>query len=168
MNRRHTEIVFLSLITFLSWPPTFPRCNAEIESADSHAGALLCSPTVPLVAPSDEYQLGEYWVPGRVGNRDFYFAEQGPYQRMKDESVTALQQVGLINRLIPGHWNYDINKFAPETRRELTGVWKRLVESYLQNRWPVHTIQYCTAKGNPAPTPSETPEPAGSCDRRGE
>ena len=144
--------------SFAFWLAAYVCCASpffvcgHVEAEESHVDETRLSTVAPLLPPSDEYTLGEYWAPGRVGDRDFYFADQGPYQRMKAESMAALRQVGLLDRMIPGHWNYDINKFAPDTCRELAGMWKELVESYLQNRWPLHTIQYCTAKGNPPPT----------------
>ena len=126
---------------------------AATGAAPAPEATLALSPCPPpLIPPTDTWPLGQWWTPGRVGTKDFYFAEQGPYHRLKPESVATLRQVGLLDRFIPGHWNYDINKFAPEVHATLKGVWKEMVDSYLQNRWPVHTIQYCTAKDNPAPS----------------
>lgn len=103
----------------------------------------------PLVPPKDRWVLGAYWQPGKVGDRDFYFAEQGPWCRLQEDGVRMLKQVGLYGRMIPGH--LDLNWFAPANLKGLTPATRSIVDSMLANRWPVHSIQYCIAQGRPRP-----------------
>jgi len=86
-----------------------PLPTNAVEPAEPGAEATRFSATTPILPRSSQFPVGEYWAPGKIGDRDFYFADQGPYQRMKAESIAALRQVGLLDRMIPGHWTYDIN-----------------------------------------------------------
>ena len=125
--------------------------------ADTAERAVCGSPLPeyqPLVPPECRWDLGPYWQPGKAGPRDFYFAEQGPWCRMREESVRMLKQVGLYERMIPGHWNLD--PFDPARQRDLSPALRSLADSYLAHRWPVHTIQYCVAQGRPGPSKEAT------------
>jgi hypothetical protein len=104
----------------------------------------------PLVPPDDRWALGSYWQPGSVGNRDFYLAETGPWSRLREDSIRPLKQLGLYRRMIPGYM--DVNLFDPARRKDLSPAFRSIVDSFLANRWPVHSIQYCLAQGRPPPS----------------
>ncbi|MDP6355920.1 MAG: hypothetical protein QF473_12495, partial [Planctomycetota bacterium] len=106
----------------------------------------------PLLPPSQDWSVGEYWHQGKVGKRDFYFAEQGNYVRARPDLMVRYEQTGIADRVIPGHWT--LEEFDPEVYAKLTPVWKRVVDMYLDNQLPVPTIHYCVAKGNPFPSPA--------------
>ena len=109
----------------------------------------------PLVPPATDWSFNEYWQTRAIGPRDFYMAGQGPYLWLKDEAIDKLRQVGLLDRLIPGHTNFSyIKYYLPEEREKLaedSGM-RRMIESMLENGWPIHTIFYHRFQGNPPPS----------------
>jgi len=104
----------------------------------------------PLVPASQDWPPGKYWQPGKVGKRNFYFAEQGNYIRYRPEIMTRFEQTGIADRLIPGHW--ELTKFDPEVYKTLVPTWKSVVDMYLDNQYPIPTIHSCVALGRPFPT----------------
>ncbi|MBT7304788.1 MAG: hypothetical protein HN849_34990, partial [Victivallales bacterium] len=110
-------------------------------------GFLQPAPLVPVVT---EWPLGPYWQPAKIGERDFYLAEQGNYLRMVPERIVPMAQTGLLPDMIPGHWR--LHGFDPAEYAKLAPSWQGVVDSYLDNQWPISTIHYCVAKGNPPPS----------------
>jgi len=107
-----------------------------------------------LLPPTKEWKFNDYWLGRTIGPKQFYMADQGPYLRITEEGIAMLKQVGLYDRMIPGHINYSFIKyFLPEERARLkNGSMKRMFERILANKWPVHTIFYCRFQGNPPPS----------------
>jgi hypothetical protein len=108
----------------------------------------------PLIPVGNEYTFNEYWLGRKIGPKDFYMADQGPYLRIREEGVEKLKQVGLYDRTIPGHINYSFIKyFLPDQRRKMTSLpQKRMIERIIENKWPIHTLFYCRLGGNPPPS----------------
>ena len=70
--------------------------------------------------------------------------------------MARLRQVGLLDRVIPGHINFSyIKYFLPEERakRAPDDCMRRMVELFLDNGWPFQTIFYHRFRGNPPPSP---------------
>lgn len=110
---------------------------------------------IPLVPPADAWDFNEYWHTRQIGPRDFYMAGQGPYLWLTDEGMAQLRQVGLLDRMIPGHLNFQYIKYLMAEEREKLNPdapLRRTIESFLQNGWPIHTIFYCRFQGNPSPS----------------
>jgi len=109
----------------------------------------------PLAPPAADWSFNEYWEVGQVGPRDFYMAAQGPYLWFQEESMDALRQVGLLDRVIPGHTNFSyIKNYLPEERAQLPedSTMRRMIEIMLDNEYPIHTIFYTRFQGNPPPS----------------
>ncbi len=121
--------------------------------APSHDLDLAATP--PLVSPATEWTLNECARVRQIGPRPFYAAAQGPYLWLQDKYLDRLRQVGLLDRVIPGHINYSyIKYFLSEERGKLApnAPMRRMVESFLDKGWPIHTIFYHRFQGNPPPT----------------
>ena len=122
--------------------------------APSHQ--LEFAPRRPLTRPAGQWPMNEYCRTRRIGPKDFYMAGQGPYLWLKEEGVARLKQVGLLDRLIPGHLNYQYIKYLlPEERAKLKpdAPMRRMIESLLDNGWPIHTIFYHRFRGHSPPSP---------------
>ena len=122
-------------------------------AAPSHDLDLPATP--PLVPPATEWPLNDCSRVRQIGPKPFYAAAQGPYLWLQDEYLQRLRQVGLLDRVIPGHINYSyIKYFLPEEREKLApdAPMRRMVESFLDKGWPIHTIFYHRFQGNPPPT----------------
>ena len=74
----------------------------------------------PLVPPSDRWDLGPCRKPGKIGDRDFYFAESGFWWRTDRELLGQIDQVGLSRRMIPGSIRLDV--FDPHKRNGVSPV----------------------------------------------
>ncbi|MCK5804276.1 MAG: hypothetical protein KAI66_15670, partial [Lentisphaeria bacterium] len=102
--------------------------------------------TFPVPSAWRRFQPGD---PGYAFRRDFYFAEQGNYIRLRQEAEAPFVQTGLWRHLIPGHWQ--LNHFDPATYAKAAPPYQRLVDAWRENTWPLHTIQYHVMYGNPLP-----------------
>ena len=123
------------------------------EPAPSHT--LTFEPVLPLLPPTRAWPVNDCWNTRRIGSRDFYAAAQGPYAWLREESLARLKQVGLLDRVIPGHINFSyIKYFLPEEREKLPpdAPMRRMVESFLREGWPFQTIFYHRFHGNPPPS----------------
>ncbi len=115
---------------------------------------LLClsgiafSETVLPEQSRDWYPLGKYWHNRRIGNQDFYLAEQGNYIRIMPENSLPYLQCGIFPVMIPGHWR--LQEFSPEAK--LAAWQESCVDNFLQNQWPLFSINYQRMQGNPAPS----------------
>ncbi len=106
----------------------------------------------PLLPPRGDWRLGSTWQPAkRIGESDFHFCAQGPWVHYTPEGVANLRQVGLLGRVIPGLYN--LKYFDPETKAKEPPGFVAIADQYLQHRWPLATIEYCVARGNPPPKP---------------
>jgi hypothetical protein len=96
----------------------------------------------PMMETPISWEFNQYWQQKRIGNRDFYFVEHGPYQRMNEEAMARIKQVGLYSRCIPGHFNMygSLKAFDPEETEKLPQAGKDLVAQFLANRWPLHSL----------------------------
>jgi len=145
----HRRITFIIVVT---------ACLAGLAQVCTGAEGPPVEPNYvdyrPLVHPTAEWKFNEYWRGRTIGPKQFYMADQGPYLRMKDDGVAMLKQVGLYDRMIPGHINAGLEKyFLPEERAKLKdGALKTMFERILKNKWPIHTLFYCRLKGNPPPS----------------
>ena len=139
--------VFICIFAALS------RLAAAGEVAPGHV--IEFPATSPIVPATKEWTFNDYWRTRQIGPREFYAAAQGPYFWLKDESMARLKQVGLLDRVTPGHINFSyIKYFLPEEREKLKpdAPMRRMVEAFLENKWPIHTIFYHRFKGNPPPS----------------
>ncbi len=120
--------------------------------APSHDLAL---PAIePLTPAATSWEFNDCWLTGQVGPKDFYPAAQGPYLWLKQEAMDELQQVGLLERIIPGHTNFSyIENFRPAVREALAedATMRRMIEIMLDNEYPIHTIFYTRFRANPPP-----------------
>ncbi len=111
----------------------------------------------PIVTLPHTWIFNEYWLQKRIGARDFYYAESGPYMHMypKLGKAEGAKQLGLLSRTIPGYWTgyKKLNGFAPSVRKTLPLFAQKLIETALREQWPIHSIEYCRHHGNPAPLP---------------
>ncbi len=137
-----------------AWLLCFACCAAERGTPTMYAEEKRFADLQPLVPANTNYGFNEYWEGRRIGPRDFYLADQGPYLRISEEGVARLKQVGFYDRTIPGHINQQFIKyFLPAERAKLKdGPMKTMFEDILKNKWPIHTISYCRFQGNPPPT----------------
>ena len=117
------------------------------------AGTDFITPT-PLLPPSTEWQFNDYWHQRKIGNKQFYAVEDGPYFRLSTEALEPLKQVGLKDRTIPGYFNVGrgLNNFDPKVMKTLSLNERDLSQMYVKNKWPIHTIEYCIFNCNPPPT----------------
>ena len=110
---------------------------------------------LPIVPPTAQWRLNDYCRTRQIGPKQFYMAGQGPYLWLSDESIAKLKQVGLFDRFIPGHLNFSYIKYLlPEERAKLKPdePMRRMIEAFLENKWPIHTIFYHRFQGNPPPS----------------
>jgi len=112
-------------------------------------------PRKPLVPPATDWAFNDYFRTRTIGPKTFYMAAQGPYLWLNHEGVARLRQVGLLDRLIPGHINFSFIKyFLPEERAKLKpdSAIRQMVEGFLEHEWPIQTIFYHRFRGNPPPS----------------
>lgn len=93
------------------------------------------------------FPLGKYWKNRRIGKKDFYVAELGFYTRLSESDEKAYWQTGLFPGMIPGYWR--LNEFAPG--RKLAPWQQKLRDMFLQNEYPVCSMNYQRMQGNPPP-----------------
>jgi len=111
---------------------------------------------VPIHLSPNSWETGEYWkafkpgVPGYPFPKDFYFAENGNYIRMYPEKAKIFYMTGILQKTIPGHWS--IRDFDPERYAKASPAVKQMVDSYINNKYPIPTILYHAAKGSELPT----------------
>ena len=129
-------------------------CSTSVADNTSSHKMLEYERFDPLIPASNEYTFNNYWYGRTIGSKDFYMADQGPYLRIKEDGVDMLKQVGLYDRMIPGHMNHSLIKyFLPQERRVMKNhALKGMIERILENKWPIHTLFYCRLSGNDAPT----------------
>jgi hypothetical protein len=108
----------------------------------------------PLLPGLLTWKLDQSWPSRTIGPKRFYFADQGPYMRMTREGVAKLKQVGLYESMIPGHLDSSLMKyFLPENRKLIRDpLLKKMVEDFVENGWPIHSIFYCRFWANPPPS----------------
>lgn len=106
--------------------PTFP-CLPEIK---------------PLIKPATDWPTGKYWTGKTIGTKDFYFAEHGNYIRNPEKSSWQYYETGILPAMIPGHWSLSV--FNPDAK--LAPWQKEEVEQFLQNKWPLFSINYIRSR----------------------
>ncbi|HJN19274.1 MAG TPA: hypothetical protein QGH10_27530 [Armatimonadota bacterium] len=146
-RERLVGIAMLVALTLL------PALSVAGPPAPSHD--IDFEPVVPIARPPTDWAFNEYWETGNVGSRDFCMAAQGPYLWLNDEHLGGLRQVGLLDRVIPGHLNFQYIKYLlPEEREKLApdSPMRKMIESFLAEGWPIHTIFYSRFQGNPPPS----------------
>ncbi|MDD3926205.1 MAG: discoidin domain-containing protein [bacterium] len=104
----------------------------------------------PFISYNQAWPLGRAWTSLRIGNKDFYFAEQGNYIRMNKDAAAKFYDTGLLQRMIPGHWM--LKYFDPREYEKAAPAYKGIVDDFLKNKWPLHSIEYCSFRGNPIPS----------------
>ncbi len=108
----------------------------------------------PLITPSSRTYSSPGSLTRTIGPKEFYVATQGPYLFLTEDGVSRMKQVGLYDRVIPGHINASYIKYLlPEEREKMPdGPMKRMFERILEKGWPIHTLFYHRLQGLPAPT----------------
>lgn len=105
----------------------------------------------PIVPQTGDYPLGQYWTPYRYpGGHDFYWAEMGNYYRPYAKNRPRLYQTGLLDQVIPGHW--DIRKFDPAVFDSLSPLEQQCVRDFQKNKWPMQSHIYNVCFGRPMPS----------------
>lgn len=104
----------------------------------------------PLFKPETDWPLGKYWTGKTVGSKDFYLSEQGNYIRMAEKSSCPYYETGFFPAIIPGHWSLSV--FNPDAK--LAPRQKEQVDQFLQNKWPLFSINYIRMQGWEAPSPA--------------
>jgi len=105
----------------------------------------------PIAPPTCDYALGEYWAPYRYpGGNDFHWAEMGNYVRTNSKHLPLLQQTGILDQTIPGHW--DIKKFDPAVFDKLSPLEQKCVRDFQKNKWPLHSHIYNVCFGRSLPS----------------
>jgi hypothetical protein len=97
----------------------------------------------PLFKPATDWPLGKYWTGKAVGSKDFYLAEQGNYIRMNEKDSSPYYETGFFPTMIPGHWSLSV--FKPDAK--LAPWQKDEVDQFLQNKWPLFSINYTRMQG---------------------
>ena len=142
-------------MTFIIGVVCVALCNAQayMDTVQDHEQPEYVD-YAPLLPPAKEWKFNEYWRGKTIGPKQFYMADQGPYLRITEEGVAKLKQVGLYDRMIPGHINQGFLKyFLPEERGRLKdGPTKRMFERIIANKWPVHTLFSWGPNGTISPT----------------
>lgn len=103
----------------------------------------------PLFKPATDWPLGKYWIEKTVGAKDFYLAEQGNYNRMDEKDAWPYYETGFFPQIIPGHWSLSV--FNPDAK--LAPWQKEEVDQFLQNKWPLFSINYIRMQGRETPSP---------------
>ncbi|MBN1444840.1 MAG: discoidin domain-containing protein [Candidatus Omnitrophica bacterium] len=109
----------------------------------------------PVLTPAADFTLNDYCLQRKIGSRDFYTAAQGAYLWYTQGGRDGLRQAGFEGLFIPGHANLPnrLDSFAPLVKAALSPLMQDLVEMYLENRYPIHSIEYMVMQGNPGPSP---------------
>ena len=103
----------------------------------------------PLLKPATDWPTGKYWTGKTVGSKDFYLSEQGNYIRMTEKGSWPYYETGFFPVIIPGHWSLSV--FNPDAK--LAPWQKEQVNQFLQNKWPLFSINYIRMQGWEAPAP---------------
>ena len=139
----------------LWWCLTLAAAARAAAGPPAPSHEMVFAPRKPLVPPAADWAFNDYWRTRTIGPKRFYMAAQGPYLWLNHESVARLRQVGLLDRLIPGHINFSFIKyFLPEERAKLKpdSAIRQMVEGFLEHKWPIQTIFYHRFRGNPPPS----------------
>jgi hypothetical protein len=110
----------------------------------------------PLLAVPKSWPINDTWRSRKVGSSDFYFVENGPYMRVKalgDPKLRrAFEETGLWQRAIPGYLPGRFLSWLDGSGKAGSGE-RQILREYLEKRWPIWSISYVTARGEPMPSP---------------
>ncbi len=109
----------------------------------------LASPVKAVFNYGKDWETGVYWKTKTIGKRNFYLAESGNYLRVNPKGREMLYQVGLLDRIIPGHWN--LKFFDPAVYAKSSPEIKKTVDEILCEEIPLPTVNYQMMKGNKGP-----------------
>jgi NPCBM/NEW2 domain/F5/8 type C domain len=133
---------------------TITNIAMELGSSKKEAKATVVkSPSIAIKSIFDygkNWKTGEYWKTKTIGKKDFYLAEAGNYVRVNPQGRKMLYQVGLLKRIIPGHWS--LKYFDPTVYDKASPNIKKTVDEILQDGIPLATVNYQMMKGNKAPS----------------
>lgn len=132
----------------------FGRARTSAATAQPAPAAERTRPE-PLLPIRREWPISETWKSRRVGNADFYFVENGPYTRVRalrePDLRAALVETGIWQRAIPGYLPARYINWLGEPGAAGSAE-RQLLSQYVDRRWPIWSISYVTAKGEPLPT----------------
>jgi NPCBM/NEW2 domain/F5/8 type C domain len=104
----------------------------------------------PVFNYGKDWKIGEYWKTKSIGKKDFYLAESGNYVRVNAKGRKMLYEVGLLNRIAPGHWS--MKYFDPKNYADASPDVKTTVDEFLRDNLPLSTVNYRMMKGNKGPS----------------
>ncbi len=139
---KHVVIRFLTGVAFLV-------TVAASTSPVAAAGAP--NPFAPVISRRAErlVQSPSRASTPRLGRKSFWVCGLGPYLWFKPEGVAALKQVGLEGHVIPGYMS--VAHFVAESN--VSPAFRQIARQMLENRWPIHTIDYTVSMLLPKVSP---------------
>jgi len=104
-------------------------------------------------SPSD-WSFNDTWKRGRIGDREYYFAENGPYARGAGEIesgfLDACKAFGFHQRMITGTLPYRyMTWFDPAEFAKRPPFDQDIIRNIKKHRWPFYSISYVVARDRP-------------------
>ncbi len=110
---------------------------------------------VPLLPIPEDWVFNDTWKMRKVGAKDFYFVENGPFARVHALARPALHrslyETGILQRTIPGFLGMRYLVFFGDPSGANKAE-RALVEQYIANQWPIWSVSYATARELPLPS----------------
>lgn len=100
-----------------------------------------------FIPETTEFPIGKYWATRKVGNRDFYVAEMGNYQRIDKKIAHHYIEAGIFPSIVRGYWG--LKEFDPKMK--LTPWQKDSIRDFLENELPIASMNYQRIRGNLPP-----------------
>jgi hypothetical protein len=112
---------------------------------------------VPLLPVPADWKFNDTWKTRKIGTKDFYFVENGPFARIhahfREPLHRSLYETGVLQRTIPGFLGMRYLAMIGDLSRA-NAAERTVLEQYLENRWPIWSISYATAREFEMPDPS--------------
>ncbi|MFP8882257.1 MAG: hypothetical protein VCE43_23665, partial [Myxococcota bacterium] len=124
------------------------------SSPDKENATGFDDPRVPLLPAPTDWTFNDTWKMRKVGSRDFYFVENGPFERLlahvRPPRHRSYYETGILQRAIPGFLGMRYLRWIGDPSGA-NAAERWIVEQYIANQWPVWAISYATARELPVP-----------------